>query len=90
MDSGPIVAQERVPVCEGDTEETLAERVLAVEHARDSAQRMADVRAQRGREVGELRRGPDGVERPYEFLELGVPGASADRVASQEGGDDTH
>ena len=32
MDSGPIVAQERVPVCEGDTEETLAERVLAVEH----------------------------------------------------------
>ena len=32
MDSGPIVAQERVPVYEGDTEETLAERVLAVEH----------------------------------------------------------
>jgi phosphoribosylglycinamide formyltransferase-1 len=32
MDSGPIVAQERVPVCAGDTEETLAERVLAAEH----------------------------------------------------------
>jgi len=32
MDSGPIVAQEKVPVCEGDTEETLAARVLEVEH----------------------------------------------------------
>jgi phosphoribosylglycinamide formyltransferase-1 len=32
MDSGPIVAQEAVPVREGDTEETLAARVLAVEH----------------------------------------------------------
>jgi phosphoribosylglycinamide formyltransferase-1 len=32
MDSGPIVAQESVPVLEGDTEETLAERVLEVEH----------------------------------------------------------
>jgi phosphoribosylglycinamide formyltransferase-1 len=32
MDSGPIVAQGQVPVREGDTEETLAERVLKVEH----------------------------------------------------------
>lgn len=32
MDSGPIVAQESVPVMEGDTEETLAARVLEVEH----------------------------------------------------------
>ena len=32
MDSGPIVAQEKVPVHEGDTEETLAARVLEVEH----------------------------------------------------------
>ncbi len=32
MDSGPIVAQESVPVIEGDTEETLAARVLEVEH----------------------------------------------------------
>jgi phosphoribosylglycinamide formyltransferase 1 len=32
MDSGPIVAQESVPVLEGDTEETLAQRVLEVEH----------------------------------------------------------
>ncbi len=32
IDSGPIVAQEAVPVLEGDTEETLAARVLAVEH----------------------------------------------------------
>ncbi|MGD0026147.1 MAG: phosphoribosylglycinamide formyltransferase, partial [Xanthobacteraceae bacterium] len=32
MDSGPIVAQESVPVVEGDTEETLAQRVLEVEH----------------------------------------------------------
>jgi phosphoribosylglycinamide formyltransferase 1 len=31
-DSGPIVAQESVPVLEGDTEETLAARVLEVEH----------------------------------------------------------
>jgi phosphoribosylglycinamide formyltransferase-1 len=32
MDSGPIVAQESVPVLEGDTEATLAARVLAAEH----------------------------------------------------------
>jgi len=32
MDSGPIVAQESVPVLEADTEETLAQRVLEVEH----------------------------------------------------------
>jgi phosphoribosylglycinamide formyltransferase 1 len=32
MDSGPIVAQDWVPVLDGDTEETLARRVLKVEH----------------------------------------------------------
>jgi len=32
LDSGPIIAQESVPVLPGDTEETLATRVLAVEH----------------------------------------------------------
>jgi phosphoribosylglycinamide formyltransferase 1 len=32
MDSGSIVAQDSVPVLEGDTEETLAKRVLEVEH----------------------------------------------------------
>lgn len=32
MDSGPIVAQGAVPVLDGDTAETLATRVLAVEH----------------------------------------------------------
>jgi phosphoribosylglycinamide formyltransferase-1 len=32
MDSGPIVAQESVPVLEDDTEETLAQRVLEAEH----------------------------------------------------------
>jgi phosphoribosylglycinamide formyltransferase-1 len=32
MDSGPIVAQEAVPVRHGDTEEALATRVLAAEH----------------------------------------------------------
>ncbi len=32
MDSGPIVAQDSVPVLEGDTEASLAERVLEVEH----------------------------------------------------------
>ncbi len=31
-DSGPIVAQEAIPVLAGDTEETLAARVLEVEH----------------------------------------------------------
>ena len=32
MDAGPIVAQDSVPVLEGDTEKSLARRVLAVEH----------------------------------------------------------
>ena len=32
MDSGPIIVQAAVPVHEGDTETTLAARVLAVEH----------------------------------------------------------
>jgi phosphoribosylglycinamide formyltransferase 1 len=32
MDSGPIIMQESIPVLEGDTEESLAQRVLAVEH----------------------------------------------------------
>jgi phosphoribosylglycinamide formyltransferase-1 len=31
-DSGPIIVQESVPVVEGDSEETLAARVLEVEH----------------------------------------------------------
>ncbi len=32
MDGGPIVAQDSVPVLEGDTEESLARRVLQLEH----------------------------------------------------------
>jgi phosphoribosylglycinamide formyltransferase 1 len=32
MDSGPIVAQAAVPVLDGDTEESLAQRVLGAEH----------------------------------------------------------
>ena len=32
MDAGPIVAQDSIAVREGDTEETLAQRVLEVEH----------------------------------------------------------
>lgn len=32
LDSGPIILQEAVPVEPGDTEETLAERILKVEH----------------------------------------------------------
>jgi phosphoribosylglycinamide formyltransferase 1 len=32
MDSGPIILQDSVPVLEGDTEEALAHRVLAIEH----------------------------------------------------------
>jgi formyltetrahydrofolate-dependent phosphoribosylglycinamide formyltransferase len=31
-DTGPIIAQERVPVLEGDTPEVVAERVLQAEH----------------------------------------------------------
>ena len=33
VDAGPIVLQRRVPVLSGDTERTLAERILQVEHA---------------------------------------------------------
>ena len=33
MDSGPIIVQKSVPIIEGDTPETLAERVLEQEHA---------------------------------------------------------
>jgi phosphoribosylglycinamide formyltransferase 1 len=32
LDAGPVIAQARVPVLPGDTEETLAARVLAEEH----------------------------------------------------------
>lgn len=32
MDAGPIIAQDAVPVLAGDTEDSLAQRVLAVEH----------------------------------------------------------
>ena len=32
LDAGPVILQERVPVMAGDTPETLADRVLAVEH----------------------------------------------------------
>ena len=32
LDAGPIVLQEAVPVMQGDTADTLAERILAVEH----------------------------------------------------------
>jgi phosphoribosylglycinamide formyltransferase-1 len=32
MDEGPIVAQAAVPVLQGDTVESLAQRVLAAEH----------------------------------------------------------
>jgi phosphoribosylglycinamide formyltransferase 1 len=32
MDSGPIIMQESIPVLEGDTEASLAQRVLEVEH----------------------------------------------------------
>jgi phosphoribosylglycinamide formyltransferase-1 len=32
LDSGPIVAQEAVPVLDGDTPESLAARILEAEH----------------------------------------------------------
>jgi phosphoribosylglycinamide formyltransferase 1 len=32
MDSGPVIAQDWVPVTQGDSEETLASRVLEIEH----------------------------------------------------------
>lgn len=33
LDAGPILAQRRVPIITGDTPETLAERVLSIEHS---------------------------------------------------------
>jgi phosphoribosylglycinamide formyltransferase-1 len=32
VDSGPVILQETVPICPGDTPETLARRVLSAEH----------------------------------------------------------
>lgn len=32
LDTGPIIVQKVVPVCDSDTEETLADRILAKEH----------------------------------------------------------
>jgi phosphoribosylglycinamide formyltransferase-1 len=32
VDSGPAILQETVPICPGDTPETLARRVLSAEH----------------------------------------------------------
>lgn len=32
LDDGPIICQASVPVCEGDTEESLSQRILPVEH----------------------------------------------------------
>ncbi len=32
LDAGPVIAQAKVPVHPGDTPQTLADRVLAVEH----------------------------------------------------------
>jgi len=32
LDSGPIILQEAVPVLSEDTEESLSQRILAVEH----------------------------------------------------------
>jgi phosphoribosylglycinamide formyltransferase-1 len=47
MDSGPIIAQAEVPVRDGDTPDTLAARVLAVEHRiyPDALRRVAEGRA---------------------------------------------
>jgi phosphoribosylglycinamide formyltransferase 1 len=52
VDSGPIVAQARVPVLPGDTPESLAERVLAVEHRLYPAA-LALVASGRAKVVGE-------------------------------------
>ena len=32
VDSGPVLAQERIPVLPGDTPESLHERIKAIEH----------------------------------------------------------
>jgi len=47
LDSGPILAQDWVPVLDGDTEDTLAERVLEVEHRiyPEALRRVAEGRA---------------------------------------------
>ncbi|HRD75929.1 MAG TPA: phosphoribosylglycinamide formyltransferase, partial [Hyphomicrobiaceae bacterium] len=51
LDGGPIVAQAAVPVIEGDTAETLADRILVVEH-RLYPQALAHVATGRARLVG--------------------------------------
>ncbi len=52
MDEGPIIVQAAVPVLEGDTDESLGERVLAVEH-RIYPMALAWVASRRARIVGE-------------------------------------
>lgn len=52
MDEGPIIVQAAVPVFDGDTDETLGERVLAMEH-RIYPMALAWVASQRARIVGE-------------------------------------
>ncbi len=52
MDEGPIIVQAAVPVFEGDTEESLGERVLATEH-RIYPMALAWVASRRARIVGE-------------------------------------
>lgn len=52
MDEGPIIVQAAVPVLEGDTDETLGERVLAMEH-RIYPMALAWVASRRVRIVGE-------------------------------------
>ena len=44
LDAGPIVVQRTVPVLDGDTEETLAARILVEEHGRypEAVQRVLD------------------------------------------------
>ena len=58
MDAGPIVAQEWIAVREGDTEETLAERVLEVEHRiyPDALRAVAEGRASLAASGGEENR----------------------------------
>jgi phosphoribosylglycinamide formyltransferase-1 len=62
MDSGPIILQEGIPIVTGDTEETLAARVLEVEH-RIYPQALKLV-AQRDLQVGDAGIGSSKNEEP--------------------------
>ena len=77
MDAGPIIAQAAVPVITGDTAESLAVRILAVEHTLyPHALRLVvsgSVRMHDGRAVWAPGRGAQGVSSTGQAAELVAP-----------------